>query len=179
MADPLLSPDVLTVEAVLRTHADVLDAAVLGPGTLNAGTVALVASDGYATGPDLADHVAISLGFGEVPATIALLPEIPMNGDRTVDVGASRALLASWPAVYHFALPGTARERQLAAIWCRVLDRPWIGVHDDFIDVGGDSYRAAVILTELTGIGADVSVGDLFEMGTIAGLAARIDSCRD
>jgi hypothetical protein len=179
MADPLLSPGVLTVEAVLRTHSDVLDAAVLGPGTLNEGAVALVVPDGYATGPDLAEHVAITLGFGEVPATIALLPEIPTEGDGTVDVGASRALMEAWPAVYHFALPTTPTERRLAAIWCRVLDRPWIGVHDDFIDVGGDSYKAAIILTELTGIGADVSVGDLFEVGTIAGLAARIESCRD
>ncbi|MDL4775348.1 phosphopantetheine-binding protein [Actinomadura xylanilytica] len=160
---------------LLGAHPEVLDAAVLAPGALEDGEVAVVVPDGYASGPELAGHVAAVLGLDAVPPTIVLLPRIPRAADGTVHVGELRAKLESWPSVYRFALPRTAAERRLAEVWCRVLERPWIGVHDDFIEAGGDSRAAAVIMAELAGeAGPAVSLADLFELATIAELAARI-----
>ncbi|MFD0686463.1 phosphopantetheine-binding protein [Actinomadura fibrosa] len=168
MADPI------ACEAVLRAHPDVADAAVLGAGVLEDGAVAVVVPVDYAAGPDLALHIAAELGPEAVPAAIALFPDIPRGEGGRPDVAGIRERLASWPAVYRFEAPRTDAERRLADLWCRVLERPWIGVHDDFIEAGGDSVTAAVIVTELAAeLGSEVALGDLFELATIAELARR------
>lgn len=149
-------------EAVLRTHPDVREAVVLPPGPFGPGATALVVPHGYAVGPELAGHVAAELGIAAIPSTIALLPEIPRGPDGAVDPAAVRERLASWPSVYRFELPRTPAERRVAGLWCRILDRPWVGVHDDFIELGGDSRSAALLLADLRAEpGADVTMGDL------------------
>ncbi|MEU9019709.1 phosphopantetheine-binding protein [Actinomadura sp. NPDC048394] len=162
------------VEAVLRAHPDVREAVLLPSLGDGPGETALVVPHGYAVGPELAAHVAAELGIAAIPATIALLPEIPRGPDGAPDAAAVRERLASWPAVYRFELPRTSAERRVAALWCRVLDRRWVGVHDDFIELGGDSRTAALLLAELRAEpGADVTMGDLFELATVARLAER------
>ncbi|MDL4817198.1 phosphopantetheine-binding protein [Actinomadura opuntiae] len=162
------------VEEVLRAHPGVREAVVLPRGEIGEGGTALVVPHGYAVGPELAGHVAAELGLGAVPATIALLTEIPRGPEGAVDSPAVRERLASWPSVYRFELPRTPAERRIAELWCRVLDRQWVGVHDDFIELGGDSRTAALLLAELRAEpGADVAMGDLFELATVARLARR------
>jgi thioesterase domain-containing protein/acyl carrier protein len=45
--------------------------------------------------------------------------------------------------------PRTETERRIAAIFQRVLDRPSVGVNEDFFDLGGDSLQAMELLSEL------------------------------
>src|SRR4051812_32603735 len=112
-------------------HPDVREAVLLPHGASGSGETALVVPHGFAAGPELARHVAAELGIAAIPATMALLPEIPRGPDGAVDPALVRARLASWPSVYRFELPRTPAERRVAGLWCRILDRPWVGVHDD------------------------------------------------
>ncbi|SNT58668.1 AMP-binding enzyme C-terminal domain-containing protein [Actinomadura meyerae] len=168
------------IEEVLTAHPDVREAVVMPRGAFGPGETALVVPVAYAVGPDLAGHVAAELGVAAIPATIALLPEIPRGPGGAVDSAAVRERLASWPGVYRFELPRTAAERRVADLWCRVLGRRWVGVHDDFIELGGDSRTAALLLAELRAEpGADVTMGDLFELATVARLARRFGAADD
>ena len=68
-------------------------------------------------------------------------------------------------------------ERSLAEIWRTVLSMDFVGVDDDYNDLGGDSLQAAIIVS-LIGQAFQVAVpmGLLVEAPNIAQLAQRIDA---
>ena len=45
--------------------------------------------------------------------------------------------------------PRTEAERQLAAIWQDVFRIDVVGVSDDFFDLGGDSFTATTLASEI------------------------------
>ncbi len=64
-------------------------------------------------------------------------------------------------------------EGELAAIWCRVLRREAIGLHEDFFAAGGHSLLALQLVHEVKRhFGRSVSLARLLTDPTIAGLAA-------
>jgi len=72
-------------------------------------------------------------------------------------------------------LPRTPTERMLAQVWQSVLGIEEVGIHDNFFDLGGDSLRALQLVTALAEKGADLSLGHLFTVPTIAGLVPLFD----
>src|SRR5262249_42181694 len=75
-----------------------------------------------------------------------------------------------------FVAPRTPLERELAAIWADVLELDRVGVHDDFFALGGDSMLATLIASRVSdATGLAVTLNELFEAPTIAGLAALLD----
>jgi hypothetical protein len=70
------------------------------------------------------------------------------------------------------ATPPTETERWLSAIWCEVLALPYVGVQDDFFDLGGDSLLGMEIVSRSNGA---FEVYTLFELSTIRALARFID----
>jgi len=74
-----------------------------------------------------------------------------------------------------YAAPRNPRESTLTAIWMDVLQLQRIGIHDRFLDLGGDSLRATQILGRaLKSFGVELSVGDLIRTETIAQMAELI-----
>jgi non-ribosomal peptide synthase protein (TIGR01720 family) len=74
--------------------------------------------------------------------------------------------------------PRTETERALAVIWERVLEVEGVGVDDAFADLGGDSLLSLQILLSIKQAGFPVTPEDIHRHGTIAALAAAIDSRR-
>ncbi|HSU87354.1 MAG TPA: HAD-IIIC family phosphatase, partial [Terriglobia bacterium] len=72
---------------------------------------------------------------------------------------------------------GSALETALASIWKRVLDRPRIGVNDNFFEMGGTSLKAvgviALIKKELK---QNLSIVSLFECPTVRLLADTLST---
>jgi amino acid adenylation domain-containing protein len=81
------------------------------------------------------------------------------------------------PAAY--APPRTDTERDVAAIWAEVMELPRVGVHDDFLMLGGHSLVATRILSRVgERFGVQLPLRALMDAGTVEVLAGRIDRAR-
>lgn len=98
----------------------------------------------------------------ELPTAVSLPPMA--NGTiHTNDAGDEKAA---------FVAPRDNLEEQLAIAWQNVLDVTAVGIHDDFFDLGGNSWMAVRLFTELQAItGHNLPLATLFRAPTIAALA--------
>jgi len=165
------------VEAALSRHPDVRQAAVLVRRSPDGAAQSLA---GYAaTGRDdlsaqqLRDYLRASVPDYMVPATITLLPQLPLNANGKID----RDLLpapAPEPAREPAARtgPGTPLERTVTGILCEVLGLAEVGPADDLFALGGHSLQVpqiAALVAERTG--AQVPLREIFLEPTAAGIA--------
>ncbi len=75
-----------------------------------------------------------------------------------------------------FRAPETGIELAIAAIWEELLGIDGIGAEDNFFKLGGDSLLATRVVPRLRdGFNVEIQLRELFEEGTIAALAARVE----
>ncbi|WNG36527.1 amino acid adenylation domain-containing protein [Archangium violaceum] len=80
-------------------------------------------------------------------------------------------------AVEGVAGPSNDIERQVMEIWRERLGLADFGIHDNFLELGGNSLMAAQVLTRLREtFPVQLPLSDLFEAPTVAGVAARIEA---
>ena len=71
--------------------------------------------------------------------------------------------------------PRDAVETQIATIWAQKLGTPRVGIHDGFTDLGGHSYQATELVTQIaTQFGLRNVSQELLRLGTVADQAAFI-----
>ncbi|MBX3014461.1 MAG: amino acid adenylation domain-containing protein [Caldilineaceae bacterium] len=71
--------------------------------------------------------------------------------------------------------PQTPVEKAIAQIWVTFLGRSQVGLHDDFLELGGNSLLAAQILYRLNDeFQVNLSMRQLLDTSTVAGLAALV-----
>ncbi|HYH82114.1 MAG TPA: amino acid adenylation domain-containing protein, partial [Longimicrobium sp.] len=163
------------IEAVLLRHPAVREAAVAvraegGPG---ARLVAYVAAHGDAPAAgELRAWVRERLPEFMVPHGFVFLPALPLTPSGKIDRKALPAPPAELPADAASIAPRTPAEAALAAIWAEVLERPRVGVEDNFFEAGGDSILSLRIVSRARKAGFRFTPRDLFEHPTVAALAA-------
>ncbi|HXB21781.1 MAG TPA: SDR family NAD(P)-dependent oxidoreductase [Candidatus Solibacter sp.] len=75
-----------------------------------------------------------------------------------------------------YAAPSTPTEETLAQLWRELLGVKEIGVHDNFLDLGGDSLMATRLISRMKDVfQQDVPVRLVFEASTIGELAKAVD----
>ena len=120
-----------------RTHGSAEDVAA-----------AIVLRSGFnTTAPELQAFLAASLPYQTIPRSIFFLTALPKGPTGKIlrkELGAS----CRPPGDRTAALPANEIEASVAALWQRLLQRPDIGVEDDFFEAGGDSLLAAWMLIE-------------------------------
>jgi amino acid adenylation domain-containing protein len=110
-----------------------------------------------------------------VPAAYVVLDELPRNPSGKLDRRALPAPRWGRGEQEAVALPRTAAEEILAAIWREVLAVERIGIHDSFFDLGGHSLLATRLMSRVRrAFGVELPLARLFEEPTVAGLAARL-----
>jgi amino acid adenylation domain-containing protein/thioester reductase-like protein len=127
--------------------------------------------------PDLRAYVREHLPAHMVPLCFVELPALPRLPNGKIDrVGLPEPDMARESRVATaYAPPSTELERSLAAIWARQLGVERVGVNDDFFELGGHSLLLAPIMLECSRrLGVRVSLGEFFEVPTVARLAARL-----
>lgn len=125
---------------------------------------------------NLREALAARLPDYMLPAGISLLPHLPTNSTGKIDY-------EGLPAPQQLASAQVLRqplgrlECALSSIWEKALNRPDIGVHENFFDVGGDSLAAVEILTGIEQLlGRKISLYRLTEHPTIKQLAIVLGS---
>lgn len=79
-----------------------------------------------------------------------------------------------------YVAPRSDLEQQLVEVWQAVLGLDEIGIHDDFFDLGGNSWMAVRLFSELQNIiGRNLPLATLFQAPTVAKLAALIQQGED
>ena len=109
-----------------------------------------------------------------VPATYVVLDALPLLPSGKVDRRALPEPSTERPELaVSLVAPRNEVEAALAAIWAEVLGLDAIGVHDEFLDLGGDSLSASRIIARVTdrfeGTRFDLL---LWEASTVARMAA-------
>ncbi|MEW5810317.1 MAG: amino acid adenylation domain-containing protein, partial [Actinomycetota bacterium] len=156
------------VETALLRQPGVVDAAVVGAGTV----LAAVVVSSTATGPDeLRAALRTELPAYLVPATITAVPTIPVlpNGKR--DTAAIRALVRQL-APAGCAAPADDRQAMIVETVADVLGVAEIGADTDFFAAGGDSIAAIRLTSRLARQGLSVTAEDVFRGRTAIGIAA-------
>jgi natural product biosynthesis luciferase-like monooxygenase protein/amino acid adenylation domain-containing protein len=160
------------VEAAITAHPDVAEAAVVpvtGRTTQLAGYLA--ARPGVSLNPGgLREFLQERLPDYLVPSHLVTLPSLPRTRNGKVNLAALPApeTTTDVPATP----PRTDLERTLAEIVAEVLDRPEVGIHDGFFDLGGDSMLAITVVIRARARGVDLDVRRLFQNPTVAQMAA-------
>lgn len=73
-----------------------------------------------------------------IPAAFVILKALPLNSNGKVDrKNLPKPELTSSESEATLAPPRTWLEEQLVEIWCAVLHREQISIHDDFFELGG------------------------------------------
>lgn len=112
-----------------------------------------------------------------IPAAFVLLNELPLTPTGKVDrlsLPAPDRTRAGLEPV--FEAPRSPVEQEVARIWCEVLDLEEIGIHDNFLEAGGQSLLATRIISRLQrAFQTELTVRKLFENPTIASFSTLID----
>jgi amino acid adenylation domain-containing protein len=176
------------IEAVLRGHRDVRQAAVVaGP---RAGELALVAyivprrgsavaQPGTNLLEELGPHLRAALPDYMVPALVVALPALPLTPTAKVDRAALPA--PQWgasPSAAGRVPPRNPVEATLAQIWSDLLDTETpVGVHDNLFALGGHSLTATRFVARVADTyGVSLPVHYVFAGPTIAELAEVVSA---
>ena len=131
---------------------------------------------------ELQNFLARSLADFKIPRRIAIVSEIPKGPTGKIQrMGLAEKLLDCHKDSLQKVekdLPCTVLEQQIASLWSAILGQENIGLHDSFLQLGGDSISGAQLRSRIRDLfQLDVSWLNLFQdANTVAGLAAFIQN---
>ncbi|MBD2824488.1 non-ribosomal peptide synthetase [Xenorhabdus szentirmaii] len=170
------------IESVLAAHPQVKQTAVIAHKHQNHDVlVAYLVTEpaGDALSVELSDaslveYLSARLPEYMIPASFTRLASIPLTLNGKLD---RRALPEPvWERQDHYAAPRNTLETQLCAIWQDVLGLEQVGIHDNFFRIGGNSLMAIKLTAAIRQrLATDVTLAQLFERKTVAGLATGIE----
>jgi iturin family lipopeptide synthetase B len=161
------------IESVLRDYPGIGQAAVtLSTASKDAGKlVAYYVAASPLDPVKLRDHLSSRLPPHMVPAAMIPVRGIPRTTAGKVD---RAALPAPVEAPGGSDGPVNDVQRAIASIFQEVLGRDDIGIHDSFLDLGGDSLKAILAAGRLRRRGLNIGLRDLSGLGSIGMLAAAV-----
>jgi amino acid adenylation domain-containing protein len=164
------------IESVLRAHSAVSDAVVIvredgGNQRLVAYIVPSEESDSRPA--EWRDYLKTKLPDYMVPTLYVMLEKLPLTPNGKVD---RKALpLPGHTTIQTQADSGVPRdmlEQQLTRLWERILGVRHIGLSDDFFDLGGHSFLALQLFSEIERLtGRRLPLATLFRASTVRQLA--------
>ncbi|NUS17478.1 MAG: non-ribosomal peptide synthetase, partial [Streptomyces sp.] len=172
------------VEHVLLEHPDVASAAVVARASGSGKQLAAFVTAAEGAAPDraaLRDHLAGRLPGYLVPSHLTVLDKLPLTSNGKLDRRTLENLRHDGEDAPRQAAPPEGEvQTALVDIWQQVLGTAPVGVHDDFFDLGGQSFaalRAIGMIAER--LGRRVPLGVLLERRTITGLEAWLHETDD
>jgi nonribosomal peptide synthetase DhbF len=165
------------IEAVLALHSRIAQVAVIvredQPGDKRLAAYVVASGQTGLNAADLRRHAARFLPNYMIPAAFVEIAALPLTPNGKLDAKALPAPDST--AVVAGRGPRTPREETLRDLFLEVLALPRVGIDDSFFDLGGHSLLAVQLLNKIHDLlGVKLSMGNLFEAPTVAGLAGRL-----
>ena len=163
------------IENFLQTHASVKEAVVVLSKDDEPRLVAycVLAKESEVTAAGLRQLLRSKLPEYMIPSELVFLPDLPLTPNGKVD---RKALLAMPRAPREAKTAATEPrdhlERQLTALWEKVLNVRPVHSSDNFFDLGGHSFAAVQLLSEIHKLtGKNLPLATLFQAATVESLA--------
>jgi len=167
------------VDEVLLDHPAVTQAVTFAMPDPSLGedvAAAVVVNDTGVTESELRQFTNIRLSYFKVPRRIVILDEIPKGPTgklQRIGLAEKLGLITqddqAVSAQVKFVAARNPVEEALATIWIEVLDVEGIGVHNRFLDLGGDSLLASQLISRLREtLDLEINLIDFFDAPTIA-----------
>jgi thioester reductase-like protein len=137
----------------------------------------LSSTAGAALRTELRNFAVQHLPAPTVPSRFVVLPELPKLANGKVD----RKQLAAPPEEVAqdrtYTPPETPEEMKVASIWADLLGANRVGLHDDFLELGGNSLVAVQMAARVRAeMGISINLRRFFENPTVAQVAKLLDS---
>jgi amino acid adenylation domain-containing protein len=135
----------------------------------------LVADGGAHDNPaEVRRQLSTTLPHYMMPRHVIILDAFPLTGRGKVDLNAL-PIPNEEISDGSYRAPQTEQERVIVSIWQEVLQKPRIGVDDDFYQLGGTSLQAFVIFARIAdALGYDVPPTTMLQAPTIAKQSALL-----
>mgnify|MGYP002621976710 CR=1 FL=1 len=164
VSDALVAHDAVAEAAALGTPGDVESPRVVGFIVYRPGE--------HATVSELRRFVRDQLDRNVVPQNFVEMVALPRDGDGAIR---TEELRDPFAAVDDYVAPRTVTEDTIATIWSDLLALDRVGIHDNFLDVGGHSLvgiRVLLRIQQETGVRLEANA---LTMQTLEQLAAEVD----
>lgn len=166
------------IEAVLRRHPRVTDAAVLlrqDDGREPRLVAYILAQHTQGAGDDLRAFLRSQLPEHMLPRELVFMDEFPRTSSGKTD----RLRFPAPPrpsGAHNGKQPSTPMERELSALWENLLQTTPVGVDDDFFELGGHSLLAIRLFADIEKkFGQRIPVASIFQAPTIRALAQQLN----
>ncbi len=119
-------------------------------------------------GADLPDYM--------IPSTFTFIEEMPLTANGKLN---TKSLPKPEIISGSMVLPHTPQEELLCDIFQDILNLPQVGTNDNFFELGGHSLLAVQLIGRVKeAFGKDLSIGQLFETPTVAGVADQLQNVK-
>ncbi|MEM1319027.1 MAG: amino acid adenylation domain-containing protein [Bacteroidota bacterium] len=167
------------IEIILQQSPMIRQAVVMARGERsdNRQLIAYVVAEKEYVQEQVVQQLRTQLPHYMIPALLIELAELPLTTSGKVDYQALPE--PDWTTLTEksYRAPRSITEKQLTAIWQELLSVDKIGIHDHFFELGGHSLLATRVLSAIRSrMQLEVSIRELFEYPTVAGLAVILDS---
>jgi acyl carrier protein len=174
--------DIVEIETALFECPGVKEAVVVAHDN-NSGEERLVAYwvPSVEPGPNVSElrtYLRARLPEYTIPSAFVRLDAIPLTATGKIDrkalpnPGTSRPRLAT-----EYAAPRNPIEEKLAEIWAEVLSVEQVGIHDNFLELGGHSLTATQVISRVVAaFRLEVPIQALFDSPTVAEMSIIISN---
>ncbi|MCL6261367.1 amino acid adenylation domain-containing protein [Aquiflexum sp. TKW24L] len=167
------------IESVLLLHPSVKQAVVMAKenGQGDKRLVGYVICDGTFDKGSVSAFLRSKLPEYMVPALWVGLEKLPLTHSGKTDRKALPDVGIGDMVTSGYTEPRNDLEKQIAAIWQRILGLDRIGIHDDFFALGGHSLLAVKVMSALEKeIGSKLTINLIFKYSSISELANAIEN---
>ncbi|MGI0479365.1 amino acid adenylation domain-containing protein [Geminocystis sp. CENA526] len=125
--------------------------------------------------PSLITYLKTKLPLHEIPSKFIVLTEFPQTLNGKIDRKSLPLPPQENPRKTPYIEPTNPIEIKLVDIWQNVFNVDYIGINDNFFDLGGDSLKAIIVIDEInTYFNANISIDKFLQNPTIHCLAKNI-----
>ncbi len=168
------------IEHALTEHPGVRKAAVIARASGSGKQLAAFVVPAEGASPDpaaLRGFLAGRLPGYLVPDQVTVLDGLPLTGNGKLDRRALETVEPEQRVQQPYVAPRNPVESALAGMWESVLSTGPVGVHDDFFELGGQSFAALRVIGLIAQRwGRRIPLGTLLEGPTVARLAERVQA---